>query len=48
MVKGIFRKIPKDTTAFKGMFFEITKIFGEFVQISSFLHLKSAYLVNRF
>jgi hypothetical protein len=45
MIKG--SKIPKKLHSHEKSF-EITKIFGGFGRISSFLLLKSPYLANRF
>ncbi len=49
MVKGTFWKISKRLSHFKEESYEITQIFEEFGQISSFLLLKLPnYLSNNF
>jgi len=48
IVKELLGIFFKNFTTLKGIFFEITKIFGKSEHIYSFFLLKSPYLVNRF
>jgi hypothetical protein len=48
IIKELLQKKFKTFSTFRGIVFEITKIFGKFEHIYNFCLLKSPYLVNGF